>query len=252
MELNYTKGKYVLYILEDPVIKQNGKTSICKIPKELKVVNPLDIHIEEIQRLSYAGVEYGRKKREIENAEAKTDALEVARSSFINQKNHNLNPKQINLHGEDIDIYDVNCKDATAICHRLTCTIENLDANESVLIEVRARLWNDTFSGTYTGIEYIAISSSVQIKVDPKQGIIESETNNYAIATTNAYPDRPSQEQKLTLSLIIAAILIALLLLAALIYCCYRCGFFNRKRPTDALLYQSKLKNEREEFYSEA
>jgi hypothetical protein len=249
LELNYTEGKYVLYLLEDPVMEQNGKTTVCKVPKELKIVNPLDIHIEEIQRLSYSRVEYGRTKREVQED---SEVPGVARSSFITPKNHNLTPKQINQHGEDIDIYDVNCKDSTAICQRISCTIENIDAGSSVLIEVRARLWNNTFSGTYTGIEYISISSSVQVSVDPKQGILESVTNNYAVVTTHAYPDRPSQEQKIEIWMIILAIIAALLLLAALIFCCYKCGFFNRNRPNNSLLYQAQLRKERDEYSSEA
>uniref|UniRef100_A0AC34FFJ2 Integrin alpha-2 domain-containing protein n=1 Tax=Panagrolaimus sp. ES5 TaxID=591445 RepID=A0AC34FFJ2_9BILA len=210
---------------------------------------PLELNYTE-GKYVYSRVEYGRTKREItEDSEVPEG---VARSSFITPKNHNLSPKQINQHGENIDIYDVNCKDSTAICHRITCTIENIDADDSVLIEVRARLWNNTFSGTYTGIEYISISSSVQVSVDPKQGILESVTNNYALVTTHAYPDRPSQEQKIELWMIILAILAALLLLAALIFCCYKCGFFNRNRPTTSLLYQAQLRKEKDEYSSEA
>lgn len=164
------------------------------------------------------------------------------------QTNHNLDKKTINENGESIDIYDVNCKDGTAKCKQIVCTIDSLDANESVLIEIRSRLWNDTFSGDYTGIEYISITSNVQVKVDPKQGIFETETNNFATTKLNAYPDRPSQQQTLEWWMIILAILIALILLAILILLCYKCGFFKRNRPGDPTLHQAHYRHEYEQY----
>uniref|UniRef100_A0AC34QTI9 Integrin alpha-2 domain-containing protein n=1 Tax=Panagrolaimus sp. JU765 TaxID=591449 RepID=A0AC34QTI9_9BILA len=245
LELNYTKQRHVLYVLEDPVMHQNGKIGICKVPEELKIVNPAGIHNEEVKRLTYTGEIFGRSKREVEEL---SDSEDVTRTAFIFSTNHNLEKKTVNVHGEELDIYDVNCKDGTAKCKTIVCTIDSLDANESVLIEVRSRLWNYTFSGDYSGIEYISISSNVQVKVDPKQGIYETETNNFATATTNAYPDRPSQEQKLTWWIILLAILVALLLLGLMILICWRCGFFKRKRPRYPVLHQAHYRYERERF----
>ena len=212
----------------------------------MKIVNPEGIHNEEIRTLTYTGQILHRKKRDTE--EMPEDLTDVTRTAFIFRTNHNLMKKTVHVNGEDLDIYDVNCKDGTALCRRIVCTIESLDANQSALIEVRARLWNHTFSGEYAGIEYVAITSAVQVKVDPKQGIYETETNNFATATTMAYPDRPSQEQKLTLWLILLAILVALLLLTIMIFVCYRCGFFKRNRPGDPVLHQAHYSHQREQF----
>ncbi|KAE9556369.1 hypothetical protein FO519_000409 [Halicephalobus sp. NKZ332] len=228
------------------MIHRDGKIETCKVPEELKIINPKGIHNEEVRRLTYTGQIFQRSKRDTE--ETIEDPNDVTRTAFIFRTNHNLMRKTVHVNGENLDIYDVNCKDGTANCRRIICTIESLDANQSALIEVRARLWNNTFSGDYTGIEYVAITSSVQVKVDPKQGIYETETNNFATATTAAYPDRPSQEQKLTLWLILFAILVALLLLAILVCVCYRCGFFKRNRPGDPVLHQAHYTHQREQF----
>ena len=49
------------------------------------------------------------------------------------------------------------------------------------MIEVRARLWNWTFSGEdYRTFDYVAITSEGFIELDPAQGILEDIGNNFA------------------------------------------------------------------------
>uniref|UniRef100_A0A914D0Q8 Integrin alpha third immunoglobulin-like domain-containing protein n=1 Tax=Acrobeloides nanus TaxID=290746 RepID=A0A914D0Q8_9BILA len=141
-----------------------------------------------------------------------------------------------------------NCEDSTAKCVPLTCHFDYVGTKESALIEIRARLWNYTFSGDYSGIEYVAITSKGHIELDPAQGIIEDSTNNFARVVTQAYPDRPQQEMKITWWLLLLAVLIALLLLAILILILVKCGFFKRKRPGDPLLHQAEYSYQREQY----
>lgn len=85
------------------------------------------------------------------------------------------------------------------------------------------------------------------MEVDPAQGILENISNNFATVTTNAYPDRPYQEDRLDLWIIILAILVGLLLLSILTLICWRCGFFKRKRH-DITLHQANYTHQMEQY----
>jgi syndecan 4 len=86
------------------------------------------------------------------------------------------------------------------------------------------------------------------VEVDPKQGIIEDIKNNFASATTLAYPDRPHQQDKLNWWIIILAVAVGLILLAILVLIAYKCGFFKRKRPQQRLLHKAEYKYEHEMY----
>lgn len=61
-----------------------------------------------------------------------------------------------------------------ARCVKLVCHFDYIGSNDSALIEIRARLWNWTFSAEdYRNFDYIAITSRGFVEVDPAQGIME-------------------------------------------------------------------------------
>lgn len=177
-----------------------------------------------------------------------------------------IRPKEVEeASGAKVRIVDVNCNDNTAICYPLTCHFDYIGTRESAMIEIRARLWNYTFSGVscytampptscffkdYKRIEYVAITSNGHVEVDPHQGIIEDLKNNFASVTTHAYPDRPLQQERIDWWIIVLAILVGLLLLTILIFICWRCGFFKRKRPQDQLLHQAHYSYQHELSYT--
>lgn len=99
----------------------------------------------------------------------------------------------------------------------------------------------------YKGLEYVAITSDAFVEVDPAQGIMENVKNNFAKVTTHAYPDRPYQEDRLDIWLIILAILVGILLLSILTLICWRCGFFKRKRH-DITLHQANYTYQMEQY----
>jgi len=73
--------------------------------------------------------------------------------------------------------YFQNCKDNSARCVQLTCHFDYIGSNDSALIEIRARLWNWTFSAEdYRQFDYIAITSEGFIELDPSQGILEEKS----------------------------------------------------------------------------
>lgn len=141
-----------------------------------------------------------------------------------------------------------NCKENAAVCYPLTCHFDYIGTDESALIEVRSRLWNHTFSSDYQRIEYIAITSHGVVEVDPQQGIIEDIGNNFAVVTTHAYPDRPSQQDRLNWSILLLAVLVGLTLLAILVLVCYKCGFFKRKRPHRNMLHRAEYQLQHEMY----
>jgi hypothetical protein len=127
------------------------------------------------------------------------------------------------------------------------CHFDYIGSNDSALIEVRARLWNWTFSAEDNRLfDYMAISSQGFVELDPAQGILEDIGNNFAQVTIHAYPDRPQQEDRIELWLLLLAALIGFALLALLILICWHLGFFRRKRP-DLHLHQAYYQSQREE-----
>lgn len=99
-------------------------------------------------------------------------------------------------------------------------------------------------------MEYIALTSDGFVEVDLAQGIFENIENNFAKVTTHAYPDRPSQEDRLDIWIVLLAVLVGLLLLGILMLICWRCGFFKRKRH-DMHLHQAQYRHEMDRYYSE-
>uniref|UniRef100_A0A183CMJ2 Integrin_alpha2 domain-containing protein n=1 Tax=Globodera pallida TaxID=36090 RepID=A0A183CMJ2_GLOPA len=209
-------GGWALYALEDPLVRHNGQFRRCKDRK-----GPRDERIGPKQR--------PRRLRRPQSSTADASLRkEVEESS-----------------GAKVRIADINCKDGSALCVPLHCHFDYIGRNDSVLIEIRARLWNFTFSADYRAIDYVAISSEGFIEVDPSQGILEDVTNNFARVTTHAYPDRPQQEGQVRVWMLLLAVLIGLALLGLLVLCCSRLGFFKRKRP-ESLLHQAHYQHNRE------
>ncbi|CAD5221384.1 unnamed protein product [Bursaphelenchus xylophilus] len=248
LKLNTNDEEWVLYTLEDPIIRYRGKVRTCKVDKNLRAINPREIYMDETMKLAYSTT-YGllklhREKRELNSKEYQQgeDVSQLTASIFDNK---NIKTKDVTeFSGATVKIVDINCKDESAICYPLTCNFDYIGTDESALIEIRSRLWNQTFSSDFQKIEYVAITSNGVVEVDPKQGIMEDMTNNFAQAITHAYPDRPSQQDKLNIWILLLAVLVGLSLLAILILICYKCGFFKRKRPERHMLHRAQLQHE--------
>ncbi|CAD5215518.1 unnamed protein product [Bursaphelenchus okinawaensis] len=251
LKLNSKDEEWVLYTLEDPVIRYKGEIRTCNVDKNLKAINPREIYMDETLKLGYSAT-YGllktghRNKRqvsEVRSEEVHDESVHLTSSIFDSKY---IKTKDVTeFSGATVKIVDINCKDESAICYPLTCHFDYIGTDESALIEIRSRLWNHTFSSDFQRIEYVAITSSGVVEVDPKQGILEDMTNNFAQAITHAYPDRPSQQDKLNIWILLLAVLVGLVLLTILILICYKCGFFKRKRPDRHMLHRAQLQHER-------
>lgn len=137
-----------------------------------------------------------------------------------------------------------NCANGTATCFPVLCHFDFIDVNSSSIVDFRARLWNSSFLD-YFDVEFLNISSNGRLVLDPQQGIEDDETDNVAYATTRAYPDRPSIAPSIPWLYVLLAVLAGLLLLLALVFCLYKCGFFKRNRPEPSL-HTAQLRHERE------
>nr|CAD2176210.1 unnamed protein product [Meloidogyne enterolobii] len=250
---------WLLYILEEPLIRHNGQFRRCPIINthlpSSKLINPLNIYNDATLKLDYylSKSPYRQRKPRnlilINSTKEEEENLKLIRQGSILQLNSPLWPKWINEEsGERVKVVDINCKDNSALCVQLTCHFDYIGSNDSALIEIRARLWNWTFSAEdYRQFDYIAITSEGFIELDPSQGILEEKSNNFARITTRAYPDRPQQEDHINLWILLLSILIGFGLLGILILCCWHFGFFNRKRP-QLELHQAHYAREREEM----
>ncbi|VDM27246.1 unnamed protein product [Toxocara canis] len=103
----------------------------------------------------------------------------------------------------------------------------------------------------YYDVTYVEISSSGRLLLDPEQGIEEKDTsNNFASASTHAYPDRPAilETAPIPWWIIAAAVGLGLLILIILILIFWKCGFFKRNRPNHPTLHQAEYQFRQEEW----
>lgn len=98
---------------------------------------------------------------------------------------------------------------------------------------------------------YVEIQSSGRLFLDQQQGIEEKDTrNNYASASTHAYPDRPAIQETAPVPWWIIALAAALgfVILLILILIFWKCGFFKRNRPQHPILHQAEYQYRQEQW----
>uniref|UniRef100_A0A183C4D4 Integrin_alpha2 domain-containing protein n=1 Tax=Globodera pallida TaxID=36090 RepID=A0A183C4D4_GLOPA len=123
----------------------------------------------------------------------------------------------------------LNC--AALNCTHIECDIDRLEENEFVLVEIFSRLWvntlidEDLLEADLSSLAFARISAlPFAPKYSPPPLVI-------AVNTEVNPTDPEAGTWELPWWLWLLAILIALLLLAVIIFCCWKCGFFKRNRP---------------------
>lgn len=256
VESVFAKGKWALYLMEPPTIEirntDNKKiTKKCSMALPTEWVNPLQLKFFVDLKLSTLFETDGS----LQESAAKVNRLK--RSSNVKPEarpSRELRIKTTKVReqsGEEVEIVRVSCAEGSAKCFTVKCNVDFLDVDESALLEFRSRLWNATFVEDYYDVTYVEISSSGKLHLDPEQGIVEKdESNNYASAVTNAYPDRPAIQEMAPIPwwLIVAAVIGGLLILLILIFILWKCGFFKRNRPNQPTLHQAEFQFRQEQW----
>ena len=126
----------------------------------------------------------------------------------------------------------MDCDRGTAKCVTLTCQVYNLRANTSVIVEVKARLWNSTLQEDYQHVDRVEVVSKASVIVDPVY--TQEVRNDYESIVTVALPElqlEPVAGPSWWIYLVAA--LCGLLVLLTIVLVLYKLGFFERKRPDD-------------------
>lgn len=93
------------------------------------------------------------------------------------------------------------------------------------------RLWNATLVEDYPTVDEVRIRSKAQIRISDE--IRQDTGNDVAQALTTCFPDLKLKVELEGIAWWIYAvsILVGILVLALIVYCLYKTGFFKRRRP---------------------
>lgn len=118
-------------------------------------------------------------------------------------------------------------------CTVIKCTIGPLEKGEGVIFKVRSRLFTETQIKNYA--EKVQISSKLLTRVTKLPFSVQEELLAFQsqTVTTTVIPSEPGEVGTPWWVWLLAAIA-GILLLAAITYCLYKCGFFKRRRPEDS------------------
>uniref|UniRef100_A0A182P0U7 Uncharacterized protein n=1 Tax=Anopheles epiroticus TaxID=199890 RepID=A0A182P0U7_9DIPT len=129
----------------------------------------------------------------------------------------------------------MDCASKTAKCVRIVCKIHDLGPKAHALVTVTARLWNATLVGDYSQVDVVRIGSSARLTVERIDELIDRPDQSVSLTVrTEAFPDMgpPIVGKAVPWWIIVAAAIAGLLVLIALTYALYKCGFFRRRRHT--------------------
>ncbi|VDK85685.1 unnamed protein product [Litomosoides sigmodontis] len=223
----FTTGKWALYLMEAPTMHLTN-TDNSKDVKQCTMVLPHEwINPLQLKFLMETENEHYYEEESV--------------------RDHDSHIRQENLEDDDIDGLN-----------RVKRMVENYrEKRPSRELRIKATKIREK-SGEeveivkvdYYDIAYVEILSSGRLILDQEQGIEERNTqNNFASASTHAYPDRPAilETAPVPWWVIAVAALLGLLILFILILIFWKCGFFKRNRPHHPTLYQAEYQFRREE-----
>ncbi|KAG1667809.1 Integrin alpha-PS1 [Nymphon striatum] len=245
------KGKFALYLMENPRVDVNGE---CYVDKQY--VNPLNIKKKAVA-LTFS--------RSDSTTEASVDESITPKSSVSKERNKQQSldyndkdedegipkkrkkrevvvlPEEVEIKGKHYKVVNVNCKDKTAKCFRFSCKIFNLGAGSSSSgsgsdsIIIKSRLWNNTFTEDYPDVNWLHIASNATLTIDPKFDIIQDSSDDFHSVITKVTPDllkfKDRQKKPVPIWIIVVAVLAGMFLLAIVILLLIKFGFFKRKKP---------------------
>jgi len=191
-------GKWILYITAKPsVLNQNG---YCDL--DSRYINPKNFRIEEFAS------DYQEKRQKREAAKIK----EIRDSS-----------------GNVQNVVSLSCESG-AKCIKFQCSIRNIEANKTAVIQVPSRLWNATFVEEFPSVHHVSIKSFGQIMLNPIYNIEQSEKDDKFWIETKAFPDTSHIVPQASWWWYLVGTLFGIIILTFIIILLYKTGFFKRKK----------------------
>ncbi|XP_053658887.1 integrin alpha-PS1 [Anopheles marshallii] len=129
----------------------------------------------------------------------------------------------------------MDCASQTAKCVRIVCKIHDLGPKAHALVTITARLWNATLVGDYARVDMVRIGSSARFTVDGLDELMDQSLHPTSLTVrTEAFPEMgpPIVAMNVPWWIILLAAIAGVLVLIAVTYILYRCGFFRRNRHT--------------------
>uniref|UniRef100_A0A1I7ZRW7 Integrin_alpha2 domain-containing protein n=1 Tax=Steinernema glaseri TaxID=37863 RepID=A0A1I7ZRW7_9BILA len=235
-------GKHLLYLIDFPLVSSYGSSAKCRI-KQSQNVNPESLTIsnehlpeDNVQRRFKRSAEHELKLREVK--QDLRDAVRLAKEA---------GPGTAVAYRGGLSRISVNCNDLN--CTHIECDLGPLKKDEFVLVEIFARLWLNTLIDD--NIFEADISSLALAKVSTLPNAPHSAPLLLAV-TTDVNPTDPElYRREVPWWLYVLAALIGLVILALLVLCLWRCGFFKRNRPHSEKATLDRSFGERE-YYADA
>uniref|UniRef100_A0A182VV70 Uncharacterized protein n=1 Tax=Anopheles minimus TaxID=112268 RepID=A0A182VV70_9DIPT len=228
---NKRQGKWLLYLDEVPMLDMSGIMGEGRVPCEVlpknepdgavvpgsngKLVNPLGLP--------------GRL--------GSSPARSLTRSNYTHMRAPRLRrDRAMVLRPQTSDgAVQMDCASQTAKCVRIVCNIHDLGPKAHALVTITARLWNATLVGDYARVDMVRIGSSARFTVEGLDELEDQSQQPTSLTVrTEAFPEMgpPIVAMNVPWWIILLAAIAGFLVLIAVTYILYRCGFFRRQRHT--------------------
>ncbi|KAK2825121.1 hypothetical protein Q7C36_019048 [Tachysurus vachellii] len=152
--------------------------------------------------------------------------------------NHHIEKRETHK-GELADMTNLSCSNVE--CWTLKCNVGVLEKGTSAILQVRSRIWGETFNTKKYKNFILECVASYKVEKMPYAILPKEIPSGSKMMTTPVVWNKPDSPYDVPLWIIILAILAGLLLLALLIYVLYKLGFFKRT-PYGTAMEKAQLK----------
>ncbi|TSS48073.1 Integrin alpha-5 [Bagarius yarrelli] len=155
--------------------------------------------------------------------------LEIITKGPVNCTTHNV-------------VNPMNIKTCSSVeCWTLQCNVGVLEKGNSAIIQVRSRIWGETFNMNKYKNYILECVASYKVQKMPYAILPKESPSGSKKMSTPVVWNKPDSPYDVPLWIIILSILAGLLLLALLIYVLYKLGFFKRT-PYGTAMEKAQLK----------
>uniref|UniRef100_A0A182RM65 Uncharacterized protein n=1 Tax=Anopheles funestus TaxID=62324 RepID=A0A182RM65_ANOFN len=227
---NKPQGKWLLYLDALPMLDMSGIMGDGRSPCEVLPKNEPDGAVVPSNAASLVnplGLPDG----------AGSTARSQMRSNYTQMRAQRMRrDRAMVLRPQTTDgAVQMDCASQTAKCVRIVCKIHDLGPKAHALVTVTARLWNATLVGDYAHVDLVRIGSNARFTVEGLDELVDQSQHPTSLTVrTEAFPEMgpPIVAMNVPWWIILLAAIAGLLVLIAVTYILYRCGFFRRKRHT--------------------